>query len=138
MKILKRNQIIISVLALMLITVGYMSYTSNINNTLETGALMNSETMANIGDAKLVNSNDIVENDNVENIETSNSEIIQQIQQKQLKVQQIVIQVKAKAQRQQVAHQQKRRMKQIQVRLLQQLKQHQQLYMIQTILWHLN
>ena len=62
MKVLKRNQIIISVLALMLITVGYMSYTSNISNTVETGAMMDSETMAAIGDAKLVNSSDVVEN----------------------------------------------------------------------------
>lgn len=62
MKILKRNQIIISVLALMLITVGYMSFTSNINNVAETGALMDSEKMAGIGDAKLVNSDNAVEN----------------------------------------------------------------------------
>lgn len=61
MKILKRNQIIISVLALMLITVGYMSFTSNINNVAETGALMDSEKMAGIGDAKLVNSDEIAE-----------------------------------------------------------------------------
>lgn len=61
MKILKRNQIIISVLALMLITVGYMTYNSNATGTVETGALMNTETMAGIGDAKLVNSNNAVE-----------------------------------------------------------------------------
>ena len=77
MKILKRNQIIISVLALMLITVGYMSYTSNITNTIETGALMDSETMANIGDAKLVNSSDIVENENNESGESTSTEIAQ-------------------------------------------------------------
>lgn len=65
MKILKKNQVIISVLALMLITVGYMNYTSNITNTLETGALMNSETMAGIGDAKLVNSNNIDDIDGI-------------------------------------------------------------------------
>lgn len=65
MKILKKNQVIISVLALMLITVGYMNYTSNITNTLETGALMNSETMAGIGDAKLVNSNNVDDNDGI-------------------------------------------------------------------------
>jgi len=62
MKIFKRNQIIISVIALMLITVGYMNYTSNISTTLETGALMDAEQVAGIGDAKLVNSNNIVEN----------------------------------------------------------------------------
>ena len=61
MKVLKRNQIIISVLALMLITVGYMSYTSSVHNAVETGVLMDAETMAGIGDAKLVNSNNTVE-----------------------------------------------------------------------------
>ena len=63
MKILKRNQIIISVIALMLITVGYMNYTSNITATLETGVLMDAEQVAGIGDAKLVNSNNVVENE---------------------------------------------------------------------------
>jgi len=69
MKILKRNQIIISVLALMLITVGYVSFTSNMQNVAETGALMDSEKMAGIGDAKLVNSNDTVNSDVNTNIE---------------------------------------------------------------------
>lgn len=80
MKILKRNQIIVSVLALMLITVGYMTYTSNMQNAVETGALMDAETMAGIGDAKLVNSNNTVEtkenesnNDNSKDENKSNS-----------------------------------------------------------------
>lgn len=62
MKILKRNQIIISVLALMLITVGYMSYTSNMQNAIETGNLMDAEKFAGIGDARLVSSDSTVEN----------------------------------------------------------------------------
>lgn len=63
MKILKRNQIIISVIALVLITVGYMNFTSNTLNTTETtGMLLDSEQMAGIGDAKLVNSNNVVNN----------------------------------------------------------------------------
>ena len=74
MKILKRNQIIISVLALMLITVGYMSYTSNMHNVAETGALMDSEKMAGIGDAKLVNSNSTVDDNNGQNAQDDNSE----------------------------------------------------------------
>lgn len=78
MKILKRNQIIISVIALMLITVGYMNYTSNITSTVETGALMDAEQMAGIGDAKLVSSNKVVENDggsteSLNNVEESDS-----------------------------------------------------------------
>lgn len=72
MKILKRNQIIISVIALMLITVGYMNYTSNITATLETGVLMDAEQVAGIGDAKLVNSNNVVENE-----DESSSELVE-------------------------------------------------------------
>lgn len=64
MKILKRNQIIISVLALMLITVGYMTFSNNIHNTVETGALMDTEKVAGIGDAKLVSNNTVSEDDN--------------------------------------------------------------------------
>lgn len=74
MKILKRNQIIISVIALMLITVGYMNYTSNITATVETGALMDAEQMAGIGDAKLVSSNKVVENDGVSTESLNNVE----------------------------------------------------------------
>ena len=54
---------IISVIALVLITVGYMNFTSNTLNTTETtGMLLDSEQMAGIGDAKLVNSNNVVNN----------------------------------------------------------------------------
>lgn len=75
MKIIKRNQIIISVIALMLITVGYMSFTSNMSNSIETGALMDSEKTAGIGDAKLVNSENIVENnENTSSISTETME----------------------------------------------------------------
>ena len=66
-KILKRNQIIISVIALMLITVGYMNYSSNISKAQETSAQEAEKTefdgteMAGIGDAKLVNGQEINE-----------------------------------------------------------------------------
>lgn len=73
MKILKRNQIIISVLALMLITVGYMSFTSNSENALQTANLVDSEKVAGIGDAKLVNSNDIEEESSISSEENDNS-----------------------------------------------------------------
>ena len=73
MKILKRNQIIISVIALMLITVGYMNYTSNITQTLETGVLMDAEQMAGIGDARLVNSNNIVQEPSQSNTSQASS-----------------------------------------------------------------
>ena len=55
MNILKRNQIIISVIALMLITAGYFSYTDNA--LLETGSQNTNEEYSGIGDATLVSSN---------------------------------------------------------------------------------
>ncbi len=79
MKIIKRNQIIISVIALMLITVGYMNYTSNITASVETGALMDAEQMAGIGDARLVNSGNVIddthEKNNSVNTQTSESSV---------------------------------------------------------------
>lgn len=55
MKIFKRNQIIILVMALMLITAGYLNYTSD-NNKIETSATIASND-ATLGDATLVNAN---------------------------------------------------------------------------------
>lgn len=77
--LLKKNQIIIYVIALMLVTAGYLSYNTyyeeesiqtiaeeNVNNTEKT----------NIGDATLVNSNDIVsENKTQENINANNTTV---------------------------------------------------------------
>lgn len=64
LKILKRNQIIIFVIAFMLITAGYLNYsTGDKKNLLATSSLMNSEEVAGIGDAKLVSSNEVVENE---------------------------------------------------------------------------
>ena len=61
-KILKKNQIIISVIALMLITVGYINFSSSISKTKETNALeINEAEMAGIGDARLVNSDSLTE-----------------------------------------------------------------------------
>ena len=58
MKILKRNQLIILVISLMLVTAGYLNFTS-------TNAQDNAkETVAELGDATLVNSNK-VENENI-------------------------------------------------------------------------
>lgn len=58
MKIIKRNQVIVFVIGLMLITAGYLNFTNNgnqdINKTLQTGALADSEQLAEIGDAQLV------------------------------------------------------------------------------------
>ena len=62
MKILKKNQIVIIVIAVMLITAGYLNYQSgDSKDLLATSNLMDSEEVAEIGDAKLVNSNSITE-----------------------------------------------------------------------------
>ena len=73
MKILKKNQIIISVIAIMLIAAGYMNYTSNEKQALETAVLTDSEKYAGIGDATLVSANvadnsDVVNNNEGQNI----------------------------------------------------------------------
>lgn len=55
MKIIKRNQLIILVISLMLITAGYLNFTTD-NTTAPTSSLM-----AELGDATLVSSNAILE-----------------------------------------------------------------------------
>ena len=62
MKLLKKNQVIIYIIALMLMTAGYLNYTTNQpNDSVETSMKMESDDtqLADIGDAKLVSSNDI-------------------------------------------------------------------------------
>lgn len=69
MKIIKKNQLTILVLALMLVTAGYLNYNSNVNTSTE---------VASIGDATLVSanlSNSI--NSNVINNEIKNNTIAQ-------------------------------------------------------------
>ena len=65
MKVIKKNQVIIYVIALMLVVAGYLNYTST--NDLNTAILTTSTEeelvqMANIGDAQLVSSNVVTEN----------------------------------------------------------------------------
>jgi len=93
MKFIKKNQLAILIIALMLVTAGYLNYDSNhdqeiiaasknIIENIESTAEQNTTT--NIGDATLVNSNDIVEenkiieNDIVENQETIETVATQQ------------------------------------------------------------
>lgn len=74
MKILKNNQIIIYVIALMLVTAGYLNYTAQTDKTIETSSdagVINTNEIADIGDAKLVNSDDVVENNQVDENEIS-------------------------------------------------------------------
>lgn len=78
MKSLKRNQVIIFVIALMLITAGYFNYNAN---TLEeipvSSEVLDENQLASIGDAKLVNANEvnIVTNKTEENIESNDKTI---------------------------------------------------------------
>ena len=85
----KKNQIIIFVIALMLVSAGYLSYTANNDaNTIATSSELNAVwEYAGIGDARLVNSNGVVganteeaivpnedeKSNNVENAESSTS-----------------------------------------------------------------
>lgn len=63
MKIKYKNQIIIYVIAFMLVTAGYLNYTER--NAVEVSSENNqNRTDENIGDAKLVNSNDTVQENN--------------------------------------------------------------------------
>ena len=72
MKIFKRNQLIVLVISLMLITAGYLNFTSQENNTIPT-----SEIIGELGDATLVSSIPIT-NETEENTveDNSNNDII--------------------------------------------------------------
>lgn len=48
MKIIKKNQIIIFVIALMLITAGYFNYNTQMDDMIETSSIMDSKEMAAI------------------------------------------------------------------------------------------
>ena len=82
MKLFKKNQVIIYVIALMLVAAGYLNYTANDNtNSIipTSGTEEELDQMANIGDAQLVSSNDIVNEavnntaNNIENAKTENT-----------------------------------------------------------------
>ncbi|MBO5478913.1 MAG: SpoIIIAH-like family protein [Clostridia bacterium] len=66
--VLKKNQLAILVIALMLVTAGYLNYTSN-QNTMQTGAnILEGTDYASIGDATLVNSGELLEEKDKQNI----------------------------------------------------------------------
>ena len=80
-RLLKKNQVIIYVIALMLVTAGYLNYTTNTNEQVSAQTVMEMEAnddmqIADVGDATLVSSNDVVENVTDENLanNTMNSE----------------------------------------------------------------
>lgn len=64
--ILKKNQVIISVIAVMLIAAGYMNYTANTKNTLQTAVLTDTEQYGQLGDATLVSANVTQDTQNIE------------------------------------------------------------------------
>lgn len=75
MKVIKRNQIIIFVGALMLIVAGYLNFSDNglpINNLVPTSTLADAEKMASIGDAKLVSAN-VVDGEQENEIQETNN-----------------------------------------------------------------
>lgn len=85
MKILKRNQIIILVIALMLVSAGYLNFTANQNsNTIATSGSENSIEYAGIGDAKLVSSNGVTETNQIEGL-VPNNELSENITNEQTK-----------------------------------------------------
>ena len=77
MQVLKRNQIIILVVALMLVSAGYLNFaTRQKDNTITTSAQDANLQVAGIGDAKLVSSNGVVDQNELgetSNNNTSNS-----------------------------------------------------------------
>lgn len=90
MKFIKKNQVVVAVIGLMLIAAGYLNFTNNSqinsNQLLETTALADSEQMASIGDAKLVSTvptdTNIVddENDKEQSEEKNNENTIKETQ----------------------------------------------------------
>lgn len=76
-KLLKKNQVIIYVIAIMLMTAGYLNYTTNQDGSLETSMQMEAKddiALADIGDATLVSSNDIIGGDTTETNTTNTTE----------------------------------------------------------------
>ena len=75
MKILKKNQLALLVISLMLITAGYLNYNASIlGNTEE--ASTNALDIASIGDATLVNANVVTEGELVSN-EDNNEALVE-------------------------------------------------------------
>lgn len=85
-KILKKNQVIIYIIALMLVTAGYLNFTTNAKNAdIQTSMQMESTDdtqLADIGDAQLVSSNDIVssEGNNKNEVQENEQEANQELE----------------------------------------------------------
>ena len=76
MKIIKKNQVVIYVIALMLVVAGYLNFTTNgdlRSAVMTTSSEEELEKMANIGDAQLVSSNVVSSNEVNSNITSSDT-----------------------------------------------------------------
>ncbi len=78
MKLFKKNQIIIYVIVLMLMTAGYLNYTTNTEKQTSVETAMQVESnddmqLADIGDATLVNSNDVLTQNTTNTTNTKNT-----------------------------------------------------------------
>ena len=60
MKVIKKNQVIIFAIALMLVAAGYLSYDARNKESLVSANIVEENKIAGIGDAKLVSSNNVV------------------------------------------------------------------------------
>ena len=91
MRLIKKNQVVIYVIALMLVVAGYLNFTTNgdLKSAVQTASSEEElEKMANIGDAQLVSSNVISENALNNNV--NNSENIKKMKQVQMRLLQIM------------------------------------------------
>jgi len=69
MKNLKKNQVVIYVIALMLVVAGYLNYTGNTQKSIETASMVNDTQNVKdeeLGDAKLVSNNNVITDNNIE------------------------------------------------------------------------
>ena len=64
MKVLRKNQVVIFVVALMMVAAGYLNYTSQISEEVSVKQSEEGYDYAGIGDAKLVDSESIVGEEN--------------------------------------------------------------------------
>ena len=71
MKLLKKNQLAILVIALMLITAGYLNYTSGIDSITANANSVDNKVIGALGDAELVNSGELLEQKDKEQIKNT-------------------------------------------------------------------
>ena len=88
MKMFKKNQIIIYVIVLMLMTAGYLNYTTNTQEQASVETAMQIEAnddmqLADIGDATLVNSNEVVTDNATNTTNTSENQTVNQVSQQE-------------------------------------------------------